>query len=224
MSVNIFKSSNMFLRTSVQFAIVLIAGSVGLSFASTASSAGLDALAYNTVAQPITTDTMSLILTNGPVGAGFRYTASGMVPGDTVNLLFNLTNGTLAGQNLNFGITESADNLLTRDATKGLKVNIDQCSVAWTSQTVCSGTTTNRASNLFLSSINQTANPANTQLLISGAIATNEVMHLRIQIILPDQDEVTTNGATPVTTIQGLSNSITWKFRETQRTSTTTNG
>jgi hypothetical protein len=224
MSVNIFKSSNMFLRTSVQFAIVLIAGSVGLSFASTASSAGLDALAYNTVAQPITTDTMSLILTNGPVGAGFRYTVSGMVPGDTVNLLFNLTNGTLAGQNLNFGITESADNLLTRDATKGLKVNIDQCSVAWTSQTVCSGTTTNRASNLFLSSINQTANPANTQLLISGAIATNEVMHLRIQIILPDQDEVTTNGATPVGTIQGLSNSITWKFRETQRTSTTTNG
>ena len=43
-------------------------------------------------------------------------------------------------------------------------------------------------------------------------------------ITLPTGSEVTTNGVTPVGTVQGLTTALTWTFTETQRTATTTEG
>lgn len=222
---NLFTGSNLAVRTVAQFAVVLTAGTFGLSVASSAASAGLDAVAFNTAAEPIATGTMSLALNTGVAGAGFGYSISAMAPGDTVTVLVNLVNGTLPAQNIYLAILESptANTLLTRDGVKGLKVNVDECSVAWTSY-ACSGTTTNRASNLFLHSINQSETSTLEQLLIPGAIAASSTTFLRFQILLPDQNETTINGVLPSNSIQGLSTNIVWKFRETQRAATSTNG
>lgn len=223
---SLFTGSNLAVRTVAQFAVVLTAGTFGLSVASSAASAGLDAVAYNTAAEPIATGTMSLTLSTGLAGSGFGYSISAMAPGDTVTVLVNLANGSLPAQNIYLAILESptANTLLTRDGTKGLKVNIDECSSAWTVSYTCSDTTTSRATNLFLHSINQSETSTLEQLLIPGAIAASTTRYLRFQIILPDQNETTTNGQLPSNSIQNLSTNIVWKFRETQRAATSTNG
>ena len=55
-----------------------------------------------------------------------------------------------------------------------------------------------------------------------ASLAAGTTSHLRLEISLPAGSEVTTNGALPATTIQGVTSNLTWTFTEAQRLATTT--
>ena len=191
---------------------------VGLSLAGSSVYAGLTAVATNTTPEAASSGTLSLTMTNN--GAGFSSAVSNLAPGDVVNRYVDLTQGaTLDGQALTLAVTDTTPTKLTTDATNGLHVTVTSCSVAWVPGTgVCGGTTTALLSNAALQAI-PIATPGT---LIAGTVTKATLQHLQISVVLPNQTEVTTNGVTPGSTIQGLAASLTWTFNEAQRTATTT--
>jgi len=199
------------------FAIAFVAVAVALTGAG--AYAGLNATATGTAS--VSSGTLSLTLAAGSGSAGFPQTITNMAPGDVINTYVDLSNGaTMAGQALTLGVTGSGSTTLTTNATKGLEVSVNQCSVAWTATTgVCSGTTTPLGT-----ASDPVATLASTPTtLVSGSVATSTTYHLQVSLTLPNQSETTVNGVTPTTTIQGLSTTLTYTFSENQRTATTTN-
>jgi len=222
----LFTASHLGIRTAAQFAVVLTAGSVGMSVAATSASAGLDAVANNSGSPTaITTGSMSLTQAAVAPSTGFTQTITSLAPGDTRNFYVNLTNGSLAAQTLTVGVADNGATNLTRHATpsKGLQVLIKQCSIAWGTVTpgVCSGIETSLLASTAITTIN-TSNGGVEASLIAGSIAISEVIRLKITLVLPDQTETTTNGVLPPGTIQNLSTQLTWTLRELQRSATNT--
>jgi hypothetical protein len=196
---------------------ILFAG-VGLAVTGTGVMAALNATAFNSSAQTITSGTLKLVLSDN--GNGFTQSITDMAPGDIVNRYVDLANsGTLDGKNLTLTATDSGSTLLSTDSTKGLHVTVVRCSGGtWTAGTgVCSGSTSTLLSNVAL------ANMGSAQSLISGAVTAATTYHLKVSVTLPDQNETTTNGTLPGGTIQGLTANVTWTFGESQRDATTTN-
>jgi predicted ribosomally synthesized peptide with SipW-like signal peptide len=81
---------------------------------------------------------------------GTTVAAADLVPGDTVQRAVTLTRSVDTEKFGSVLLTTSAGttNVLSTDATKGLQLTVDECSVAWTkvgatNQLSCSGTTTN---------------------------------------------------------------------------------
>jgi spore coat-associated protein N len=179
--------------------------------------AALNATGFNASPQTVTSGTLSLLLTDS--GDGFSQPVSAMAPGDTVNRYVNLTNGaSLDASGLTLGVTATGSTLLSTDPTVGLQVSVTRCTGGtWTPGTgVCSGTTATPVT----SSVN--ALLATPVSLVTGSIAKNTVVNLKVSVSLPDKTETTANGVPPAGTIQGLSTSLTWTFTEQQRTATTT--
>jgi predicted ribosomally synthesized peptide with SipW-like signal peptide len=151
----------------------------------------------------------------GATGAGtnrLTVNASGLVPGDTIQRSVDLKNS--GDQNVaavTLTTSASPTSLLDTDATNGLQMVIDRCSVAWTEAGTapaytytCSGTTsTVLASRAVLGSTLALSNLASTT-----AGATD---HLRVTLSLPSG---TAN------TFQGLSSTIQYSFIATQRAGT----
>ncbi|GAA4689140.1 TasA family protein [Nocardioides nanhaiensis] len=142
--------------------------------------------------------------------AGTTVAATNLVPGDTVQRAVTLTRSSDTEAFGSVRLTTAptgAASLLTSDATNGLQLKVDQCSVAWvkaaSNELTCSGTTTpvvtTRAvvgSNLDLTAATSTLNTA--------AAASN----LRVSMLLP---EAANND------FQGLSSTIGFTFDATQR-------
>ena len=213
------------LSMTTKFSAVALAALVGVSVVSLSTNAGLDAIAFNTTPQVINSGTVSIALTNGDGNtnsAGFSQTFDKMLPGDARTVYVKLTNGTTDVKDLELSLAESptADTRLTRDAAQGLKVTVTSCSTAWNAG-VCSGTSTVRLTSVAMSSIN-TSSTGVASSLISGAISANAVQNLKFDIALPDIAEITTNGATPANSIQGLATNIVWKLKVAQRAGTQT--
>jgi spore coat-associated protein N len=201
-----------------KFAAASAAAVVGLALTIGGAFALLNATAFNTTAQTISSGTLKLVLADN--GAGFTTAITTMAPTDVVNRYVDVSNsGTLDGKALTLAATDATPTKLTTDLTNGLHVTITQCTGGtWTPGTgVCSGTTGALATGVALKTLSTTPST-----LIAGAVAAGTAVHLQVSITLPDQVETTTNGVLPGTTIQGLSASITWTFNETQRTGTTT--
>jgi hypothetical protein len=181
--------------------------------------ASLNATAFNTSGQAVNTQT--LILTQAASGVtgitgGISTAISNIAPGDVVNRFVILTNGgTMAATNLRLGLADSTPTALTSNATNGLQIAIDECSVAWAAGGTCSGTTT-----VALASTPATTLISGSQTLSVSSLAASAVNHLRIKLTLPAGSETTTNGTLPAGTIQGLASSLTWTFTEDQRTAT----
>lgn len=190
------------------------------AFAGAGVYAGLQANATGTAA--VSSGTLSLTLGAESGSAGFPQTITNMAPGDVVNTYVDLTNGSsLAGKDLNLTVTGTGSTLLTTSATKGLNVTINSCASAWT---VASGTCSGGATLLGTSADPVSTLSGTPNTLVAGAVTTSAVYHLQVQLTLPDQNETTTNGSPPGSTIQGLSTTLTYTFNEAQRTATTTNG
>jgi hypothetical protein len=198
--------------TAVAFAVC------GLAITGTGVYAALNATAFNSSAEHVTSGTLSLTLADN--GDGFSQSVSNLAPGDVVNRYVDLSNnGNLAAKDITLSVSDSGSSLLSTDASKGLHVTVVSCSSGtWTPGTgACSGTTTTLVNNAALATI-----AGSPQSVVSGAVAVGATYHLKMSLTLPDQNETTTNGSLPSGTIQGLSANLTWTFSEAQRTATTT--
>ncbi len=150
----------------------------------------------------------------GATGAANRLTvgASNVVPGDTIQRAADLiNNGGASADNLS-GIvlttTASPSSLLDTEATNGLQMTIEKCSVPWTESGTapaytytCSGTT---------STVLASRAVIGASLPLSGlaSLTTGATDHLRVTLTLPT--------AAP-NTMQGLTSTISYNFVGTQR-------
>jgi len=201
-------------------AIYLAAALGGMGLVSSAVYASLTAVASNTSGGTVTSGTLKL--TQAPstvvgITDGFATSISTMAPGDTVRRYIDLTNtGTLDGDTVTLKAVPSVSNALTTNGTVGLKVTVNECSVPWTNAGVCTPGSTAVLTQKSLLTM------ASDQTLTLSSVLAGSVNHLQFVITLPAGSEVTTNGALPVGTVQGLSTALTWTFTETMRAVTTT--
>jgi len=233
----LMSSTNLVTRTIAQFTVVAVAGTVGVTVASTSASASLDAVATNTSAQVISTGTISLTQTNTAGSLGFGYQPPSLVPGDSVNFNVSVTNGTTDTTVMSLSMTDSTPTVLTTDGANGLKVAIADCwngltggsalYGTWSLAGVCSvpsfAAGTSVLATTALSTMNGTAN----EKAVTGAQTANVVRSLRFTVSLPNLlTETVTNGVNPnpTTTLQGRTANLTWKLHVTQITGQARNG
>ena len=182
-----------------------------------ASIAGLGTFATFTsttsASQSVTSGTVTIAL--GSTGAStnrLTVNATGIVPGDTMQRSFDLANS--GNQNLasvTLTTTATASSLLDTDATNGLQMVIDRCSVAWTESGTspaftysCSGTTsTVLASRAVIGSSIALSNLTTT--------TAGNTDHLHLTLTFP---------SAAGNTFQGLSSTIQYSFTGTQRNGT----
>lgn len=198
----------------------------GIAITSGGVYALLRAQAFNSTPEQISSGTLLLTLgsngTGANLSAGFNSNITAMAPGDVVNRYVSLTNGgTLDGANLVLQLSDqAAATALTTDATKGLQVTVQSCSVAWTVATAaCSGTPGTPVSQ---SAASFTA--AAGVSLGAGTFAATTTQYFKVGVTLPSSiAETATNGTLPPGTMQGLTSLLRWTFSIDQRAATTTN-
>jgi spore coat-associated protein N len=182
-----------------------------------AAMAGLGTFATFTsstsASHTISSGTVSIAL--GATGAATnRLTvgASNVVPGDTIQRAVDLVNnGGASADNLSSIVlttTASPSSLLDTEATNGLQMVIEKCSVPWTEAGTapaytytCSGTTSTVLSSRAV---------IGASMPLSGlaSLTTGSTDHLRVTVTLPT--------AAP-NTMQGLTSTISYNFVGTQR-------
>ncbi|MEY2437722.1 MAG: spore coat-associated protein [Acidimicrobiaceae bacterium] len=193
--------------------VLLSLGALGV--AAGIASLGTFATFTSTTSASQTVSSGTVTIALGATGAAtnrLTVNASGLVPGDTVQRSFDLTNS--GSQNLaSIGLTTTASptSLLDSDGTNGLQMVVDKCSIAWvevgTSPAftyTCAGTTTTVIASRAV--IGSGLNMASLAALTSGGTD-----HLRVTLTLP---------STTGNTFQGLSSTVTYSFLGTQRTAT----
>ena len=149
----------------------------------------------------------------GASGAANRLSvgASGLVPGDTVQRAVDLSvtgDQDLGGVSLSTSAAPSS--VLDTDATNGLQMVVDMCSVPWTESGTspaytysCSGTS---------STVVATRPVIGGNLAMAGvALAAGSTSHLRVTLTLPTAAD---------NTFQGKSSVISFAFTGTQRAGT----
>src|SRR5437660_8481210 len=118
----------------------------------TASIAGLGTFATFTSSTSAshTVASGTVVIALGASGSANRLSvgATGLAPGDTLERAVDvINNGTIDMASVTLATTATASSLLDTDATNGLQMVIDKCSVAWTEAGppytyTCSGTLT----------------------------------------------------------------------------------
>lgn len=139
--------------------------------------------------------------------------AAGLVPGDTVSRAVTLSNtGDQALAGIGLTTAASTSSKLDTDATMGLQLSIDACSVPWTEAAATTGYT-------YTCSGSQTAVLASRAVVGSApslgslnALTPGKSDNLVVKMTLPDAAD---------NTFQGLSSTITFAFSGTQRGATT---
>lgn len=180
-----------------------------------ASIAGLGTYATwtSTTSENHTISSGTVTIALGATGAAtnrLNVGASALAPGDTIQRSVDLTNsGSIDLAGVTLTTTASPSSLLDTDATNGLQMVVDKCSVAWTEAGppftyTCSGSTSSvLASRAVIGS--------NLSLSNLSATSAGGTDHLRVTLTLP-------SGAP--NTLQNQSSTITYAFTGTQRTAT----
>ncbi|WP_344697638.1 TasA family protein, partial [Paenarthrobacter ilicis] len=160
--------------------------------------------------QAVTAGTVTIAL--GAPGAAntLNVPVTNILPGDKVEKLVTLANTGNSDLNTitlttNAGTTAS---LLTTDATNGLQLTIENCSVAWTGTAApytCAGTKTTVLANGPVIAANKTLNNLT-------ALTNTKTDNLKVTTTLP---------TTADNTFQGATSTIAFAFTGTQRTETT---
>jgi spore coat-associated protein N len=161
-------------------------------------------------AQSLSSGTVSITL-----GAANRLTvgASNLVPGDTIQRAIDINNNGSAGTSsvgaVTLTTTAPTSSLLDSDATNGLQMAIDKCSVAWTEAGppytyTCGGTTT---------SVLATRAVIGASIALSNmsSITAGNTDRLRVTLTLP---------AASGNALQGQSSTLNYVFTATQRAAT----
>jgi hypothetical protein len=195
-------------------------GVLGVGLVTDSVMATINATAFNTTAQPISTGSLSITQAAGSGSTGFGSTFSNMVPGDSRTVYVNIVQGSAASSNPQIQIVDTptaSASLLTSDATRGLAVTVNGCATAWSSGSCSGGAFVVLASTPLLTLKTITNLSANYLLTAS---TTN---YLQFVISLPNgSDETVANGGAAVVTggggtIQGLSANIIWTISVQQR-------
>jgi spore coat-associated protein N len=164
------------------------------------------------VSQSITSGTVEIALgATGTSANRLNVDATGVVPGDTIQRAVTVSNtGNQDFASITLTTTASPSTLLDTDATDGLQMLIERCSVAWTEggsapayTYTCSGSTSTVLSSRAIIG----SGLALSNLTITSG-ATNQ---LRVTVSLP---------SSAGNTLQGLSSTITYTFTGTQRAGT----
>jgi spore coat-associated protein N len=177
-----------------------------------ASIAGLGTYATwtSTTSENHTISSGTVTIALGATGAAtnrLNVGASGLAPGDTIQRSVDLTNsGTIDLAGVTLTTTASPSSLLDTDATNGLQMVVDKCSVAWTEAGppftyTCGGTTTQVLASRAVIASNLSLSPL-------SATSVGGTDHLRVTLTLP-------SGAP--NTLQNQSSTITYAFTGTQR-------
>jgi spore coat-associated protein N len=184
----------------------------------TATVAGLGTFASFTAttsaSQTATTGTVTIAL--GATGASTnRLTvgATGLVPGDTVQRSFDLTNtGNQDLASLALTTTATTSSLLDTDATNGLQMVIDKCSSSWVEVGTSAYTYTCPLGSTQTTVVASRA-VIGSNITLSGlnALSTGGTDHLRVTLSLP---------SAAGNSLQGLSSTISYGFTGTQRAGT----
>jgi hypothetical protein len=185
--------------------------------------ATLSALTEGDRSPEITSGT--LLLTLDDVGVGFSTDVTDLAPGDVVERFVDVTNaGSLDTDELTMELSAAGDTVLITDGaapstTKAVTIAIDRCSIPWDvspSSSTCAGTLTSQIAAAPLGSV------VDTVSTVAPSLAAGDLIHLRVRVSLPDQDETSINGNLPTPTVQGRSVTVTATFRADQREATTT--
>lgn len=157
--------------------------------------------------------TAGTVVINLAQSSTFATPITGMLPGDKVEKLATLQNTGNSGLN---GVTlttalpdNAASTLLTSDATHGLKITIETCSVPWTGLTapyIC------LASKTVLAETPIIGDGLPKALTNLASLAPQSSDHLKITTALP---------STAGNDFQGKSTTVNFTFTATQRTATT---
>ena len=207
---------------TVKIAIVAAAALGGTALISSSVFASLTASAENGTATSVTAGTLFLAQSSSGASGGFTTAINGIAPNDVVNrYVMDKNTGTLNASGMTLSTSAAVSNILTNEATKGLKVNIFQCSVAYSVTWTCASETEVLAIRFVSTTISPAAPVALT--LLPASLNSNGESHLRIAISLPDTNETSLNGVVTGSTVQGVNAAITWTFTTTQRIGTTTN-
>jgi len=190
--------------------LLLSLGALGLAGALAGMGTFATFTASTSDSQTVASGTVVIAL--GSTGAStnrLTVNASGLVPGDTIQRSFDLSN--TGSQDLaSIALTTSASpsSLLDTDTTNGLQMVIDRCSAAWTESGSspafsysCSGSTSTIISSRAV--IQSSLSMAGLSALTAGGTD-----HLRLTLTFPSSA-----GAT----LQGLSSTLTYSFLGTQR-------
>ena len=205
--VRFFRDLSLGAKVAASFAVVGVASAVaGLgTFATFTSSTS----ASNSVS------TGTVVIALGATGAStnrLNINASPVAAGDTMQRSVDLSNtGTIDLSAVTLTTTASPSSLLDTDATDGLQMVIDKCSVAWTEAGsspaftyTCGGSTTSVLASRAV--IGSTLTLSSLAALTAGSID-----HLRVTLTLP---------STAGNTFQGLSSTVSYAFTGTQRAAT----
>lgn len=195
--------------------ILLSVGAVG----ATATMASLGTFASFTsttsASQTVASGTVTIAL--GATGAATnRLTvgATGLVPGDTVERAFDLTNS--GSQNLAtvaLTTTATTSSLLDTDATNGLQMVIDKCSGNWVEVGSSAPFTYTCPVGSTLTTVVASRAVIGSSISMGslGALTSGGTDHLRVTLSLP---------SAAGNSLQGLSSTISYGFTGTQRAGT----
>lgn len=191
-----------------------------LSVAALGSAAGIAGLgtfgsftSTTSASQSVTSGTVTIAL--GATGAStnrLTVNATGVVPGDTMQRSFNLSNtGNQDLASVTLTTTATTSSALDTDATNGLQMSIDRCSVAWTESGTspaftytCAGTTST-----VLSSRAVIGSSLSLSNLTTTTAGNTDYLHLTLT--LP---------SSAGNSLQGLTSTIQYSFTGTQRAAT----
>lgn len=203
-------ATSLSLRTKVLASVALIGTTAAITGLGTFGT-----FTSTTAAQTPTYTSGTVVLDYGASGTTNRLAtgATGMAPGDTAQRGFTLrNNGTLAMASTTLTLTATTSSLLNSDATNGLTVKIDKCSVVWveTGTTApftytCAGTSTSVLATTPLATVIATPPVISTGL---SSLTAAGVDNLVMTYTLP---------ASASNTVQGLSSALNLSFTGTQR-------
>ena len=192
-----------------------LAALVALGLGAALAGSGALATWTATTSASNTVATGTVLIALGNTGAStnrLTVNASGLVPGDTVQRSFDITNtGSQDMASVALTTTASPSSLLDTDTTNGLQMVIDRCSAAWTESGSspafsysCSGSTTTIVSSRAV--IQSALSMAGLSALTAGGTD-----HLRLTLTFP---------SAAGSSFQGLSSTLTYSFLGTQRAGT----
>jgi hypothetical protein len=195
-------------RTSTRTKALVTGGLVALTVAGVGGAAFASFTGTTSATQSVSAGTLSLSAINGG-GAGNRLTvpATDVAPGDTIQRAVTITTtGTVAITGMELTTTATDSSLLDSDATDGLQMVVDSCSVPWTESSVpytytCVGGTTQ----LVLAETSVIGAERALGNIDTDAGATN---HLRVTLTLPD---------TADDDFQAEASTLVYQFDATQR-------